>query len=313
MVAISYIASLDAVLMILGLVNQLLCRQRFKTATLFYFADARYLEASTFPWYARLRKWRPCLAGGFTLGDVGGLTCVVGACEREILDEANLPRLLALHARMGRMARLLRVPTVSYSGILPSVLARSGVDRAPIEVDRTVHWVVHAVRQLLSQGVVASDAAVLVLGASGFVGGRLCDALRAQIANEVIEVDPLHPDVNARDPRNALTCMSATVQPGLVVDVSRNGVLEQYAELICPGSVVLNEVYPEADAETVAKLKRRGVRYFHLQGVKGQSWPAFPGAYAGAVPFCAASAAGASRKTGGVISEPSHQVLMYEQ
>lgn len=315
MVAASFVVSTDLVLAMLGLANLLFGRHLFKTATLFYFADARYLEASTFSWYARLRRWRPCLVGGFRVGGVGGVMCVVGASEQDILDAANLPQLMGLHAKMTRMARLLRVPSISYAGILPSALARAGVERAPIEVERTVHWIVQGVCQLLTQGVVPSGTAVIVLGASGFVGVRLCNALRWQIANTVVEVDPIHPDANCRDPGEVLTCMSVMQRPGLVLNVARNGVLEQYADLICPGSVVVNEVYPEAPVQTVTLLKQRGVRYLHLQGVKGRSWPAFPGAYAGGVPFCAASAACASR--GGVSKddetrEALQQVLMRE-
>lgn len=308
MVALSYIASLDLVLWMLGWVNQFCCRRMFKTATLFYFADSRYLQASTFAWYARTRRWRPCLVGGYSLGDVAGFTCVVGASEQDILDGANHHRLIALHARMNRVAQLLRLASVSYSGILPSVLARAGVKRVPIEVDRTVHWVVQAVRQILAQGDLPPDTVVIVLGACGHVGARLCDVLRSEMPNSVVEIDPLHCDANKRDAQQSFECMAAMNCRALVLNVSRSQVLEKYVEILCPGCVVLNEVYPEVETHTLVRLAQRGVRYVHLQGVHGLTWPSFPGAYCGAVPLCAASAA--SESLGSRAMQASREVLL---
>lgn len=81
--------------------------------------------------------------------------------------------------------------------------------------------------------------------------------------------------------------------PVLLINISRRDVLERYIDSLWDGVVVLNEVYPECSQEGIEQIKVIGARYFHIQGVKAWSVPRFPGAYKGAVPCCAASAANA--------------------
>jgi len=52
-------------------------------------------------------------------------------------------------------------------------------------------------------------------------------------------------------------------------------------------AAVLNEVYPEPDADTLAILDAVGCPVFHVVGMKARSWPAFPRAYRGGIPCCA--------------------------
>lgn len=76
--------------------------------------------------------------------------------------------------------------------------------------------------------------------------------------------------------------------PALLVNLTRPGVLERYVDSMWPGLVVLNEVYPPPPAQAVEGMRRRGVAVHHLSGVAGWALPAFGGAYAGAIPCCAA-------------------------
>jgi len=52
--------------------------------------------------------------------------------------------------------------------------------------------------------------------------------------------------------------------------------------------VLLNEVYPEPNADEIAFLSGIGVQAYHIVGVKAQALPQFPFAYSGGVPCCAA-------------------------
>ena len=59
---------------------------------------------------------------------------------------------------------------------------------------------------------------------------------------------------------------------------------------------MLNEVYPAASKCAIDRMNEQKVSYYHLAGIKGVSFPKFPGAYAGAVPCCAGVSA--DRKSG---------------
>lgn len=307
MVALTASLSTDVSLRVLGWINRFVLSGRLNTATLFYFADARYLESETFAWYARRRKWAPCFAGVFFQSQTGGAICVIGCSEAEFLDPSNRDRVLQMQQRMQSMGRLLGAATVSYSGILPSVLARAGVQREPIEIDRTVHWIVKALGLLRQQCGLSGNTPIVVVGAAGFVGVRIVALLRGAGDAPVVEIDPAHSDPACRDLQDLETLRGRQI---IVLNVSRNQVIEHYAPKLWRGVTVLNEVYPECGSETLAALKRTGVRYFHLQGVRAVSLPRFPGAYKGAVPCCAASAAMASSSAP---DSNSTEILLREQ
>lgn len=307
MVTLTACLSTDVSLRVLGWINRFVLRGRLNTATLFYFVNARYMESETFAWYARRRRWAPCFAGVFFQRQTGGAICVIGCGEAEFLDPNNRDRVLQMQQRMQRMAQLLGVATVSYSGILPSVLARAGVQREPIELDRTVHWIVKALGLLRQQCGLTGNTPIVVIGAAGYVGERIVALLRGGGEAPVVEIDPAHPDPAFREQSVLEDLRGRRI---IILNVSRNKVIEDYAPRLWRGVTVLNEVYPECGPETLAVLKRAGVRYFHLQGVRAVSLPRFPGAYYGAVPCCAASAAMVSSS---VPESSSPEILLREQ
>lgn len=288
MLLLTLAMSADASLRLFGLLNRWVFRRRFRTATLFYLADQRYLESITFAWYARRRKWTPVLGGIFTFSDSGGFICVMGCNEADFCDPANAGRVMGVYKRMERMATLLNTDTASYSGILPSVLARMGVDRQPIEAERTVVWVRRAVNQVRALCSMSGDAEVVILGSEGHIGKRLTQQADAELDTAAIPLDIRRAD--HQQVKEALR----TAQPLIFVNAARDDALDQYIDLIPTGSVVLNEVYPECSSAALLALKARNIRYFHISGVAASSLPQFPRAYAGAVPCCAASAAASS-------------------
>lgn len=298
---LSLCLSSSVVLFMLGLVNQRLLNRRFATATLFYFADSRYLESVTFTWYARLRQWSPVLAGVFVHGRTGGFICVVGCDEALIQDPKNREKVIGLWRKMERFASLLRVPSASYAGILPSVFASMGVERDPIEVERTVHWIAQAIELVRKRYDPTCRMPLVVAGAAGHVGQRI-SALLVREGGEVIALDPRLPKSRSQSD----LCQN---QPVIFLNVTRGQAIADYVETLAPGSVVLNEVYPEADANVLEALSKRGVTYLHIQGIRAKAFPSFPRAYRGAVPCCAASAAVTLSRADGL----SEEVLLREQ
>lgn len=300
MLLLTLAMSADLSLRLIGLINRWAFKGRVKTATLFYLADTRYLESVTFRWYAQRRQWTPVLGGVFSYSGSGGFICVMGCNEADFCDPANIALVIGVYERMERIASLLRVSNASYSGILPSVLARLGVEREPIEADRTVQWVLKAVSQVRALCQMPHETPIAVLGSEGHIGKRLTKYMPFKPGASLIALD-----IRRIDHDQAKHNLS-TSPPLIFVNAARDDALDQYIEFIPEGSVVLNEVYPECGASTLAALKLRKVRYFHICGVAASSVPPFPRAYAGAVPCCAASAAVSSNA---VEVEPATVVL----
>lgn len=264
--------------------------ERLTTVALFYPANKKYIESVAFPWYARRVRWRPTFGGFFATSKGCGFIFAIGALEEEFSDPGNRAHLLEVHDNMERVARRLKIKT-AYSGVLPSVLARAGIDREPIELVRTAHWIVEAVDIVRKDCKLSPTCPIVVLGAAGYLGRRVVKILtQANLEQSVFEIDPAHEDPNCRG-YDVLERFRG--RPIILVNISRRDVMERYLSALWEGVVILNEVYPECSSEDLLQAKRRGVRYFHIQGVEAWSIPSFPGAYKGAVPCCAASAANA--------------------
>lgn len=269
--------------------------QRLSTIALFYPANKKYIESVSFDWYAKRVKWRPTFGGFFTTSKGCGLMFAIGALEEEFASPKNQEQLLQVHQSMERIARQLRIPSVAYSGVLPSVLARAGVSRDPIELHRTAHWIIEAMTIVRRECAMPAAAPIVVLGAAGYLGKRVVQLVEQLDPKQVVfEIDPAHVDPTCHG-HDLLAQIKG--QPVLLVNISRRDVMERYVDHLWPGVVVLNEVYPECSHEALQMLKSKGIRYFHLQGVHGWSVPSFPGAYRGAIPCCAASAANNGGKT----------------
>lgn len=260
---------------------------KINTVALFYPANNKYLKSVTFPWYAARVKWSPRFAGIFRHGDGGGFVFYMGASEEEFSAPESVSQLKKLYEQMQRTASVLGVNVVAYSGVLPSLMSKAGIQRTPIEVVRTAHWIVGAIESLRLRAALSNQCNVVVLGAAGFVGKRVVDQLTRITQFNVTEIDPEHDDPSCRGVESLRVLHGSTT---ILVNISRGNAIEGYIDLFWPGLIVLNEVYPECSVEALAKMKAQGARYFHLRGVEGWSFPSFPGAYAGAVPCCAASA-----------------------
>lgn len=285
----SELFTLGVFLRLLGLLGRGVFGKRLSTITLFYPANKKYIERVTFDWYAQRVKWRPTFGGFFATSKGCGLIFAIGALEEEFANPNNRDQLLRVHDAMERISKQLRIPSVAYSGVLPSVLARAGVARDPIELHRTAHWIIEAMNTVRRQCSLPQSAPVVVLGAAGYLGRRVTALVHQLDPGQVIfEIDPAHDDPTCQG-HELLARIKG--QQALLVNISRRDVMERYVDQLWPGVVVLNEVYPECSPEGLKKLKSKGIRYFHLQGVRGWSVPNFPGAYRGAIPCCAASAA----------------------
>jgi hypothetical protein len=69
----------------------------------------------------------------------------------------------------------------------------------------------------------------------------------------------------------------------IVLNLTKKGAISEYIPYLWPGV----EVYPELGKLEVAAMKKKGACCYHIAGVKGRAWPAFPRGYQGGIPCCA--------------------------
>ncbi len=280
--------SKDISLRLIGWICRHVLHRRIDTAILFYPANKRYMESVTYAWFAERVRWSPCFGGVFLHKGSVGLIFAIGAFEQQFTEDENARNLISVHQRMTHIGKLCGATNVAYSGVLPGILTRIGIQREPIEIAWTARWVAEALQEIERRMDFASDVPVVIIGSAGFLGSQVVRIIKAkQPKRSLLEIDPLHPDPLCRD---AKILDKIQGQKAILINISRRHVIDHYVGHLWRGLAVLNEVYPECSDEVLAQLKSKGIRYFHLQGVRAWSLPRFPGAYAGAIPCCAASA-----------------------
>lgn len=230
-------------------------------------------------WYAyapRLKRntWRPFFAGIFRQNGRWGVMFTVSSHNGSFEREENRVKLQTLIADMEAWRLLLGAKQKTFAGILPGVFFfRRLVKQAP-EADLTAEVVCQAIDQVKWQEGLSSVTPVIILGGRGFIGRRVVRKLKVQGGHvETIDLDKNLPVWPER---------------ALVVNITRNNALEQYLPHLHQGMVVLNEVYPEPTTSVLSILRGKGVPCYHVAGVVATAWPAFPSAYHGAIPCCAA-------------------------
>lgn len=223
--------------------------------------------------------WTPYLVGWMKQGDAVSLLFTISANESHFLQSQNAPHLSNVHNRMLMLQQYFYASQLSYAGILPTVMRSKRVLKSSSEANITCIAIRDAILKIIS-GQSNYPSSITVLGGRGFIGCRLVAALKStdnlplHLKKNIVVVDK--GDVINSD------------QSSLFLNCSLPGVIESIAEQIPAGSIVINEVYPAPMTDTVKLLKVRGVRVYHIAGVKGYAVPNFPEEYSGAIPCCAA-------------------------
>lgn len=242
-----------------------------------YAGSRRYAEHYSWSQHKDWLQWFPSMIGLFKQGGRWGLVCASPVTEADFMDPANKTHLERLVARLERIRKLLGARQLSLAGILPGFLAQRRAEVASrAAADYTAQTVVQAIRRVRHEYFGERAHAVLLLGGAGRVGRAVRSLLRQE------GIDP-----SIIDPAAGRSEANPDVQRLLVVDVSRQNVLEQYIDQLPAGTVVLNEVFPEPRPRVLEALGSRGVQVLHIAGVRATVWPPLPFGYRGAVPCCA--------------------------
>jgi hypothetical protein len=264
---------MDSAWRIVGALNRR--RAWLRTILFCYAAESEYTRRYCYSWAVRWLRPRATPIGVYRQDGRWGLILASPATEAELLRRGN-PTLEALLAQLARIAAFAGVRDIRVTGALASHLKRMHhplvtSDAGEIVAGAVLSAAIEAARSVAMDW----DAPVVVMAGRGAIGPSIAERLRG-LDRSFVAIGAAH--VNA-------TTLPAL--PSLVVDVSGFEVLALYAERLRPGSVVVTDVLHEPPPRTVKRLKERGVRVFHVAGVKGTVSPGLPGVYSQTIPLCA--------------------------
>ncbi len=244
-----------------------------------YPATEAYALHYFYPHMIRRHPWWPGPSG--LLWQDGKLTVMfaISAMNGQLVDPENIENLRQVAERMEKIRNLLSAQRKTFAGILPGVLFRNRIIRQAPEAELTAEVVVQAVDTVKAQESLDRDVPIIVLGGKGFIGRRLIRLLGRQNVYCIDVVDRK----DSSDWPNQLCG-----KPAIVINVSLNQAIKDYLDVIWPGTVVINEVYPEPTPEVLERLSKQGSSCYHVVGIRALALPSFPSAYAGAIPCCAA-------------------------
>lgn len=262
---------------LIGLINKRI--NLIESVFLVYPGDESY--ALYYYYIKRIRNhvWKPGPAGLLYQDGKIIVMFAISATNGQFADPANAENIRQVFARMERLRQLFGAKRKSFAGILPGVLYFKRIIREAPEADLTAVAVVQAIDLVKAKEALKSDTPIIVLGGRGFIGRRVVKLLDKAMTYSIDSVD----GQGRHDWPSQLNGEKA-----IVVNISVNNAIKDYIEVIQPGTIVINEVYPEPNAEILARLSAKGCHCYHVAGVKALALPAFPSAYSGAIPCCAA-------------------------
>ena len=227
-------------------------------------------------------RWMPAPIGILKHEGTRGIVVASPVTEQHFLDPANADAFRKLQRRIRRIARLIGAKRISLTGILPSTIVDDGILKLPDTRPIVRRAVCAAVQRIVHERFAGDWPPILLIGGAGHIGVPIAASLR-QGGATVHVIDPREPDPDIPRHLHGTRC--------LILDCSRKGVIETYANQMWPGMVLLNEVFPRPSRHVVDLLSEKGVECWHLSGLAGSVVPPLPHGYENAVPCCAAHGA----------------------
>ncbi len=252
-------------------------RKIFSAVFVMYPGEQGYADHYFFRFRQENMRFKPRFAGFITHPDGRRtLSLAITANDKMFLSGIHEEVLKQLHEEVLGLARRIckEGGTTHFAGILPGVFARLKVRRDNVEQQATAENVVRAITALRKNLHHGPQNIVTILGSLGFVGREV---VRLLGKNGVT--------VYGVDKHDFFVAHSLN---HIVVDISTPDAIKKHMKGFTARTVVLNEVYPPPSGKVLEELKEKVVRVYHLAGVNGESFPAFPFGYGNAAPCCAA-------------------------
>ncbi len=267
----------DLLFWLVGVINKRI--DLIESVFLVYPANEKYALAYVYPCRLPKVKWNP-IPGGL-LWQNGKLTVMfmISATNGQFTDPQNTENLRRMSDRMERLRRLFGARRKTFAGIVPGVLCSRRIIREAPEADLTAQAVRQAIDSVKAEESLGDEVPIIVLGGRGFIGRRVVKLLET---SNVFSIDSSDGQ-GSKDWPDHLHGRRV-----IVINITLNNALKDYLDVIWPGTVVINEVYPEPNSAILERLKNNGCSCYHVVGVGANSIPSFPAAYHGAIPCCAA-------------------------
>ncbi len=257
----------------------------FDAVFVMYPANQRFADHYTFGWRQRLIRWKPFIVGFITHpSGKRTLSFAISSHLDEVGGQNSPYDLRQFHYRVEKIAELLGGVSTHFAGTLPSRLTELKVNRGKNKRNErvaTVDNVVRAIFHVRSQLRHTNLDPIIVLGSKGYIGREVMRCLGEHLCTVV--------GVDLEDTFAGGSCMyEFPNRPHLVVNITVPEAVNDYIDGFSAKTVLLNEVFPQPDADVIREINAKGAKAYHLSGVSAIALPSFPFEYQGAVPCCAA-------------------------
>lgn len=261
----------------IGIINRLFGRP-IRSIFFIYPAREKYAHTYAFKWVFEYSRRNPLVVGMYFQNFRIGL--ILGSFVDETYFRNNKEYLLKMHSNLDQVRRLVGAEVTHFSGILPTEMNRLGLIDSGYFNERceiVAEIVMDAERKVRAEENIYDNSPVLLLGGKGSIGS----ALQFKFLEDGREVHIID-----REEEFPITLRD---QRAVLIDVSRKGVLESRLNQLWPNLTILNESFPEPEADVVKTLNDKGINVYHVVGVKAKAYPSFQYGYAGGIPCCAAN------------------------
>lgn len=259
---------------IIYLINKLF-HNPIKSVFICYPAHSKYTKYFFYDWLSERMKWKFVLIGIHKQNGYWGLNLTTPVDESELISDKNIEKFETMINKMIDIKEKTAIEYINYAGILPSVISKRKLSSFQSATRNIIAEVVASgiFQTLDHESYDVNDTEIYILGGKGFIGKSIVDFLN----NKNIDCNIL--DIEDYDIINKL---KKSRKQKIIVNVSRRGVFEQYSSLLCPKTILLNEVYPEPCLDN-CKIKSA----YHVKGIKAKMYPSLPYGYSNALPCCA--------------------------
>ena len=228
------------------------------------------------------RKWKMMFCGFHKQSAGWGMNFFLNIDEKDLTNPKNELKLREFIDRINKIKNELNIDYINYAGIFPSVLKRQGYKLYNSSTEKTVaKIVVDGIHQACTEeNLNLKECSFFILGGKGLVGAEVSRILTTQgIKYNIVEK-------NDRDFFNS-KIIENNKKKIVIINISRQGVLEQYDDLLNENHLVINEVFPPPRLN-----KMNNIKYlYHIKGFEAKSYPnllsAYKGAYNKCMPCCA--------------------------
>lgn len=263
---------------LVGFINQRF--QIIESVFLAYPANNDYALAYVYRNRLPKVRWTPWPVGCLVQNGKLALMFVISANNADFREPGNIENLRSVAAQMEQFRVMLGAKRKTFAGILPGILYFKRIIREKTEAETTVKAVMCAIAKTQERHFLHSNDHIVVLGGKGFIGRMVVAALQAP------HVHVIDKDLESEERMNILDHLRG--EKTLLVNIADNGALNEYLPHLWSEVTILNEVYPEPTKDMVKVMQQKKCTCYHIVGVRAKAIPAFPHAYEGAIPCCAA-------------------------